>query len=55
LGDDRESSFEIIAALLSRCRVYVLRPLTETNVVLLKRALADEERGLGTQKVTLLR
>ena len=45
-------SFEIIAALLSRCRVYVLRPLTEEQiVVLLKRALADEERGLGTQKL----
>jgi putative ATPase len=34
--------------LLSRSRVYVLKPLTEDQiVVLLKRALADEERGLG--------
>src|SRR5437667_1687317 len=41
-------SFEIIAALLSRCRVYVLNPLTEDQVVaLLRRALADSERGLG--------
>ena len=41
-------SFEIISALLSRCRVYVLRQLSEEQiVVLLKRALADEERGLG--------
>jgi len=41
-------SFEIISALLSRCRVYVLRPLTEEQiVVLLKRALADRARGLG--------
>ena len=41
-------SFEIIASLLSRSRVYVLKPLTEDQiVVLLKRALADEERGLG--------
>jgi putative ATPase len=41
-------SFEIISALLSRCRVYVLRSLTEDQVVsLLQRALADKERGLG--------
>src|SRR5467141_4770348 len=46
-------SFEINGALLSRCRVYVLKPLTEDQVVvLLKRALADEERGLGTMKLT---
>src|SRR5437588_3097654 len=45
-------SFEIISALLSRMRVYVLKPLTEDQVVLLlKRALADEERGLGTMKL----
>jgi putative ATPase len=45
-------SFEIISALLSRSRVYVLKPLTEEQVVLLlKRALADEERGLGTTKL----
>jgi putative ATPase len=41
-------SFEIISALLSRSRVYVLNQLTEDQlVVLLRRALADEERGLG--------
>jgi putative ATPase len=46
-------SFEINAALLSRCRVYVLTPLTEDQVVLLlKRALADEQRGLGALRVT---
>jgi putative ATPase len=34
--------------LLSRCRVYVLKPLTEEQIVdLLKRALTDSERGLG--------
>ncbi len=45
-------SFEIISALLSRSRVYVLKPLTEEQVVvLLKRALADDERGLGTMKL----
>jgi putative ATPase len=41
-------SFEINSALLSRCRVYVLKPLTEDQiVVLLRRALNDTERGLG--------
>src|SRR6201997_2865363 len=41
-------SFEINGALLSRCRVYVLQPLTEDEiVVLLRRALTDPERGLG--------
>ena len=41
-------SFEIIGALLSRTRVYVLHQLTEEQIVaLLRRALADQERGLG--------
>jgi putative ATPase len=41
-------SFEIISALLSRSRVYVLNPLTEDQIVLLlRRALDDAERGLG--------
>ncbi len=40
-------SFEIIAALLSRCRVYTLLALTEEQIVaLLQRALADDKRGL---------
>ncbi len=40
-------SFEINAALLSRCRVYTLVGLSETEVVtLLERALRDAERGL---------
>ncbi len=41
-------SFEINGALLSRCRVYILNQLTEAQiVVLLRRALEDQERGLG--------
>ncbi len=41
-------SFEIISALLSRCRVFTLRPLTEEQLItLLHRALADKDRGLG--------
>ncbi len=41
-------SFEIISALLSRSRVYILKPLSEEQIVgLLQRALHDEARGLG--------
>ena len=41
-------SFEINAALLSRCRVYTLRALGQDEIVaLLQRALQDSERGLG--------
>jgi putative ATPase len=46
-------SFEINAALLSRCRVYTLVGLTEDEVIsLLERALRDTERGLGASGVT---
>jgi putative ATPase len=46
-------SFEIISALLSRSRVYVLKPLTEEQILLLlRRALTDTERGLGEMKLT---
>ncbi len=42
-------SFEVNAALLSRCRVVVLKPLTQAQVELvLRRALEDEERGLAS-------
>jgi putative ATPase len=45
-------SFEIISALLSRSRVYVLKPLTEGQIVLLlERALTDEESGLGAMRL----
>ena len=45
-------SFEIISALLSRTRVYVLKPLTEEQIIkLLQRALADHERGLGAMQI----
>ena len=46
-------SFEVNAALLSRCRVYVLHPLDEEDLArILARALDDAERGLGTAGVT---
>ena len=41
-------SFEVTSALLSRCRVLVLNPLSDNEVeMILRRALADEEHGLG--------
>jgi putative ATPase len=46
-------SFEIIGALLSRCRVYTLKPLSEENILtLLRRALQDSERGLGEMQLS---
>jgi putative ATPase len=46
-------SFEVNAALLSRCRVYSLQPLSEDDIVsILERALADSERGLGASGAT---
>jgi putative ATPase len=45
-------SFEVISALLSRARVYVLRPLSVADLTaLLRSALADGERGLGAQQL----
>ena len=41
-------SFEVIGPLLSRCRVFTLKPLdAEAITSLLRGALADRERGLG--------
>ncbi len=46
-------SFEVVSALLSRARVYVLRALTvEDLTALLKRALSDSERGLGREHIS---
>jgi putative ATPase len=43
-------SFEVNSALLSRCRVVILRQLTpEELVILMRRALEDQERGLGSR------
>ena len=43
-------SFEVIAPLLSRMKVYVLRSLAEQQIVeLLRRAIEDTDRGLGAQ------
>lgn len=45
-------SFHINSALLSRCRLVVLRPLSEGELErVVAQALADEERGLGNLRV----
>jgi putative ATPase len=47
-------SFEVNSALLSRSRVFHLDPLTDSDVdMLIDRALADNERGLGAMQVQL--
>src|SRR3954462_13097827 len=47
-------SFEIISALLSRTRVYILKELTEEQIAsLLRRALADKGRGLGNLELSV--
>jgi putative ATPase len=47
-------SFEVNNALLSRARVYVLKPLTAEDLSkLLDRALNDAERGLGELKLKI--
>jgi putative ATPase len=47
-------SFEITGALLSRTRVFVLEPLSEEHIRdLVRRALADEERGLGKLRLEI--
>jgi len=47
-------SFELNAALLSRCQVYVLKPLDATAIeALLDRALTDRDRGLGHLELTV--
>jgi putative ATPase len=47
-------SFEVNSALLSRCRVYALKPLADQEVdTIVQRALMDRERGLGQMGVEL--
>jgi putative ATPase len=47
-------SFEVVSALLSRARVYVLKSLTPADLAdLMRRALADGERGLGEENLAI--
>jgi putative ATPase len=47
-------SFELTGALLSRCRVFVLEPLSVDHLkALVRRALTDPDRGLGRMGLTI--
>ncbi len=47
-------SFEVISALLSRCRVFTLNALTDEHIrLIIRQALEDEARGLGGLNVEL--
>ncbi|NMB75332.1 MAG: replication-associated recombination protein A [Myxococcales bacterium] len=47
-------SFEVNAALLSRCRVFLLKPLSEEHLAAIaRRAISDAERGLGALGLTI--
>lgn len=49
-------SFEVIPALVSRCRVITLNRLDKISIVsILERALADREKGLGSMGLTFTR
>jgi len=47
-------SFEVIAPLLSRCRVFTLKPLSEKEInLIIERAIHDQERGLGKMQTEI--
>jgi len=46
-------SFEINSALLSRCRVFVLNPLTENDIVDLLKSTLKDKRGFGYKNVQI--
>ncbi|MDD4531379.1 MAG: replication-associated recombination protein A [Candidatus Pacebacteria bacterium] len=47
-------SFEVRGALLSRCRVFIFKQLSNEDIVsLIKRALKDKKKGLGAEKVKI--
>ncbi len=47
-------SFEVISPLLSRARVFPLKPLTQEEIrTIIERAMQDKERGLGNLNIVL--
>jgi len=47
-------SFQVIAPLLSRCRVLVLKPLSISELkIILQHALTDQEKGLGKDNLQI--
>lgn len=55
IGSTTENpSFEVISALLSRCRVFILKSLSQENLEkIIKNALKDKTRGLGKEKIKI--
>lgn len=46
--------FEVNNALLSRCRIFELKPLSKDDlIILIDRALTDKEKGLGNDKIII--
>lgn len=47
-------SFEVNSALLSRARVYVLKPLSQDELItVMRQALSDQQRGLGKRAIDI--
>lgn len=47
-------SFEVISPLLSRCKIFILEPLTPADIsLIIKRALSDKIKGLGRYKIKI--
>src|ERR1700744_2710728 len=46
-------SFEVISALLSRCQVYILKPLEESDLVSLLEKAKKEDEVLCTKNITI--
>ena len=46
--------FEVNNALLSRCRIFELKPLEKQDIIrLIDRTLTDQKRGLGNEKIII--
>lgn len=46
--------FSMTKAIVSRCRIFELKPLTDNDVIAgLKRAVADNKKGLGTMELSV--
>ena len=46
--------FEVNNALLSRCRIFELKPLEKQDLIrLIDRTLTDQKRGLGNEKIII--
>src|SRR4029077_11992902 len=54
IGSTTENpSFEVISALLSRCQVYVLKPLTEEHLMALVQQAMEKDSWLKEQNIII--